>query len=119
MKKLHTGEQRFIVKQIDKLYRVYDRVWGSYPYQRKELGGTVLQDVSQAEAEAEADRLEQLVGQAPAKARVDKKQKQKKEELLEPETVEVEQSEDLVDELPDYGIMSEEERKKYEEGTPL
>ena len=90
MKKLAKGELRFIPKKIDKLWRVYDRANGSYPYSSIELG-VVTQDVSEADAQAEADRLNGIsTPVAPA-------------------------TEEPLPELPDYGI-SEEDRAKYEEG---
>lgn len=47
---------KFIVKPIDKAWRVYDTDLGSFPYDRPSIG-KVTQDVSKAEAEAEAERL--------------------------------------------------------------
>lgn len=65
-KTLARGEVRFVVKKNDTSYRVYDREGGSFPYRTVELG-TVLQDVTELEAQAEADRLNELfVGAAPA-----------------------------------------------------
>lgn len=64
MKKLRKGEVRFVVKKIDNAHRVYDRQNGSFPYQTPELG-KVLQDVAQADAQLECDRLNELIGIAP------------------------------------------------------
>lgn len=58
---------RFVPKQDGKLWRVYDVFEASYPYQKPGMG-KVLQDVkTQAEAQAEADRLNelQLAGKLP------------------------------------------------------
>lgn len=132
MKQLRPGEERFVTKKIDKFWRVYDKVWGSFPYQRKELGGTVVQDVPEDEAKLECERLNKQfvntlpVKEKPAAAKKAKPQpepyKTKKqleaEETIEPDsfTPAVELTED---EIPDYGLMSEEDRKKFEEGTVL
>ena len=60
-RKLRAGEVRFVVKAIDHAYRVYDKMRGTFPYQTGELG-VVTQDVSEAEAELEAARLNAKVG---------------------------------------------------------
>lgn len=57
MKKLPKGMERFIARKVDKMWRVYDKARGSFPYEDPALGGKVLQDVPQADAEAEAARL--------------------------------------------------------------
>lgn len=59
---------RFQPRQVDKVWRVYDTFDGSYPYQRPGLG-IVAQDVSEADARAEAGRLNQLhlAGKVPAR----------------------------------------------------
>ena len=129
-KKLARGEERFIVKKNDKSYRVYDRLGGSYPYRTIELG-TVLQDVPELEAQAEADRLnEKFVGVLPAPrgktiqakrelgdlppSRVTgrKSAPQKKQKDTAPEAAvdlfkEAEYIEDAAEQLPDYGDLSE------------
>lgn len=112
IKKLRPGEIRFIAKQIDKLWRVYDRARGSYPYHMPELGGEILQDTDKKSAEAEAERLN---GKYGPKLEQKKEKKQKKAGI---ETVEVDTSTDEAElpELPDYGVLSEEEAAKYEEG---
>lgn len=58
-------------QQTDKRWRVYDMFDGSYPFQRPVLG-RVAQDVAtEAEAQAEADRLNALhfEGKVPARKR--------------------------------------------------
>lgn len=78
MKQLAKGERRFIPKKVDRLFRVYDRANGSFPYRTPELG-QVTQDVTEAEAQAEADRLnEEHVGKIIERktAPVSKKQKE-------------------------------------------
>ncbi len=110
MKKMRPGEIRFIARQIDKLWRVYDRARGSYPYHMPELGGEILQDTDKSSAEAEAERLNSQFGP---------KLEQKKTKKVEAETVEAEPEAEEVDipELPDYGEpLTEDEAKKYEEG---
>lgn len=47
---------RYVVRPVDKAYRVYDTLLGSYPYARPGLG-KITQDVPLAAAEAEAARL--------------------------------------------------------------
>lgn len=75
MKKLATGELRFVAKVwAGKVFGVYDRARGSWPVQTPELG-KVAQETSQADAEVEAERLN---------ARVAKKQSQ---EVAAPKTV--------------------------------
>lgn len=102
-KKLLKGEVRFVVKKVDKKFRVYDKAHGSFPYHTPELG-TVLQDVSEEEAEAESIRLNSL---GPLKALKQPEQPADKETPTEP----------LKEpEIKDYGVLSEEERARYEDG---
>ena len=132
MKKLGKGEVRFIAKELrdgprTSFWRVYDRANGSYPYINPELG-QVLQDVTKEEAELEAVRLNELVGIAPgAKVpeltagdtapRKRKSAPPKKTERVETTpTAAVEELEIIEFDLPDYGIMSKDERAKYEDG---
>lgn len=97
------GETRFVVKKVGKTFRVYDRANGSYPYQTPELG-VVVQDVSQAEADAEAERLNGLgVKNAPVKPEQPADKETPTQTLPEPE-------------IEDYGVLSEEERARYEDG---
>lgn len=128
MKTLRPGEIRFLARQVDKLWRVYDRARGSYPYSHPDLGGTVQQDVDKETAEAEAERLNKKFVKAappakksqpkidteePEKMRAKRAPKLEREEpSIEPETVE----EVDIPDLADYGVLSEEEAAKYEEG---
>ena len=122
MKTLRDGEQRFLARQIDKLWRVYDRARGSYPYEMPELGGTIVQDVDQATAEAEAERLNGKFVKRP-KPKLERETPKKgasnadkiRDTLAEEEPV-IEEVD--IPELPDYGEpLSEEEAAKYEDGT--
>lgn len=128
-KTLARGEIRFVVKKIDKAYRVYDKHGGSFPYRTHELG-RVVQDVPEDQAQAEADRLnEQFVGAAPAPRRktiqpdhsagdqlpspVGRKARVKKTPLAAPvETIELfkeaEFDAEAAEKLPDYGDLSDE-----------
>lgn len=109
MKKMLPGEQRFIARQIDKLWRVYDRARGSYPYSHPDLGGTVLQDVDKSSAEAEAERLNTQFG--------DKPKLERKSGASKKETVEVQPEEVDIPDLPDYGEpLTEQEAAAYEDG---
>lgn len=116
MKKLLPGQLRFVVRQINKLFRVYDVARASYPYQTDELG-VVVQDVSEAEAQAEADRLEALTKPAPSKKQAAGKRSSKTVQL---EEVEVDDAAgaataDLEEfEVEEYE-MSEDQKKKHEE----
>lgn len=58
-----TAGIRYILRPVDKAWRVYDIVTGSYPYARPSLG-RVVQDVTKAEAQAEAERLNGVSGAA-------------------------------------------------------
>jgi len=103
MKKMAKGEIRFVVKKVGKTFRVYDRGNGSYPYGTREVG-VVVQDVSQAEADAEAERLNGLgVKNAPVKPEQPADKETPTQTLPEPE-------------IKDYGVLSEEERARYEDG---
>jgi hypothetical protein len=117
MKNLREGEVRFIARQIDKLWRVYDRARGSYPYAHPDLGGTVVQDVDKSSAEAEAERLNGLFVKKPKPKLEQKKGASKGASKIETETeAEVVEEEVDIPELPDYGVLSEEEAARYEEG---
>jgi hypothetical protein len=110
MKKMRPGEIRFIARQIDKLWRVYDKARGSYPYHMPELGGEILQDTDKSSAEAEAERLNEKYG-----PKLEQKKPPKKKVEAE-ETVEADPPVDIP-ELPDYGEpLTEEEAARYEDG---
>jgi hypothetical protein len=114
MKTLRDGEIRFVARQLDKLWRVYDRARGSDPYSHPDLGGTVQQDVDQATAEAEAGRLNGLFVKKPKPPKLEQKKGASKGASVEApveESIEVD-----IPELPDYGVLSEEEAARYEEG---
>jgi hypothetical protein len=49
---------RFETRKVGRKWRVYDRHTANFPYSRPELG-VVKQDVTEAEALAEAERLNQ------------------------------------------------------------
>lgn len=109
MKKMRPGEIRFIARQIDKLWRVYDRARASYPYHMPELGGEILQDTDKSSAEAEAERLNAKYGPKLEQ----KKPSKGKAETRTEETVEAVD----IPELADYGEpLSEEAAAKYEDG---
>lgn len=113
MKTLREGETRFVAKMIDKLWRVYDRARGSYPYEMPELGGHIVQDVDKSSAEAEAERLNGLFVKKPKPKLEQKKGASKSAPDPEPEPEEVD-----IPELPDYGEpLTEEEAARYEDGT--
>lgn len=102
-KKLREGEVRFVVKKVDKKFRVYDKAHGSFPYHTPELG-EVLQDVSEEEAEAECVRLNSLkASKGSVKPSKGSDKETPTEPLKEPE-------------IKDYGVLSEEERARYEDG---
>lgn len=61
-RKLAKGEIRFVTKKVGKLWRVYDKARGSFPYAGKQFGGDVTQDVTEPEAQEEADRLNEMLG---------------------------------------------------------
>jgi hypothetical protein len=108
------GQLRFIPRLVDKLWRVYDRGNASYPYRTPELG-EVVQDVEkEAEAQAEADRLEALV--KPKEA--DKKQKPaaKKRSGKSIQLPDVAAGDGDLLEAPEAYEMDEEAKKKYTEG---
>lgn len=111
-KKMLPGQQRFVTRVIDKLWRVYDRGNASYPYQTDELG-KVVQDVSEEEAQAEAKRLEALTSK---KQGADKRSSK----TVQLEEVEVDDAAgaataDLEEfEVEEYE-MSEDQKKKHEE----
>lgn len=126
-KKLAPGELRFLARKIDAAWRVYDKVRGSFPYHNKELGGKVLQDVSQKEAQVEADRLNELFvkkAKSPEEKRAKGSAKKKPTPstpevtgVLVEETIEEPEAEWVeAEDLPDYGVMDEETAKKYLEG---
>lgn len=115
MKTLREGEVRFLARQIDKLWRVYDRARGSYPYQSPELGGEILQDVDKSSAEAEAERLNGLFVKKP-KPKLEQKKGASKSKGASVEAPVEESIEVDIPELPDYGVLSEEEAARYEEG---
>lgn len=130
MKKLRPGELRFRVKQIGKVFRVYDFAKASFPYSTDELG-TVLQDATEPEIQAECDRLNKKFVKVPAKARVEKdlpepKKKQKTRSTAQ-ETVEADDllefeapvEEEPLPEVEAYGELSEEERAKMEASLGL
>ena len=113
MKKMRPGEIRFIARQIDKLWRVYDRARGSYPYHMPELGGEILQDTDKSSAEAEAERLNAKYGPKLEQKTAPKKGASKSE-TVEPE---IETEEVDIPDLPDYGEpLSEEDAARYEDG---
>ena len=54
-------KRRTTVKKVDRRWRVYDTLTGSFPYQRKGVG-QIKQDLpTEAAAWEEADRLERLL----------------------------------------------------------
>ena len=120
MKKLGKGEVRFVVKKVDKSYRVYDRVRGSFPYQIPELG-KVLQVIDQALAENEALRLNELVGIVPSvevnTSKPAPPAPAKKESSSKPPATPADMPDEVETfELKDYGVLSDDERAKYEKG---
>ena len=116
MKTLRVGEIRFVARQIDKLWRVYDRARGSYPYHMPELGGEILQDTDKSSAEAEAERLNAKYGPKLEQKTAPKKGASKSETVEAEETVEADLPVDIPD-LPDYGEpLSEEDAARYEDG---
>lgn len=62
---------RFVPKQVDKAWRVYDTFDGSYPYQKPGLGRVAQDQATEALAQTEADRLNKLhlEGKVPARKR--------------------------------------------------
>lgn len=114
-KKLAPGELRFIAKLFDakkKIWGIYDKARGSWPVRSPELG-EVKQDLKlELEAAEEAERLnaEHSVGGATAVAVQAVQAAVVVEEFAAPVLA------TPVPDLPDYGVMSEDERKKYEEG---
>ncbi len=122
-RKLAKGEKRFFAKKIDAAWRVYDKVRQSFPYHNAELGGKVVQDVPEKEAQAEADRLNDLfvekvvAAEAPKKRARAGKPVPKMAKAESSETVEEPEDTWISEEdIPDYGIMDEETAKKYTEG---
>lgn len=119
-KKLAPGEQRFFAKKIDAAWRVYDKVRGSFPYHNKDLGGKVVQDVSEKEAQAEVDRLNGIFVENIQPAPEPKKRARDRKTV--PPMTPVKKEEPVVDDwiseedIPDYGVMDEEKAKKYTEG---
>lgn len=110
MKKLLKGESQFEIRERKKTFWIYDKKRGSYPLTWPEYGGKIGQGLAtKEEAEAEVERLNELVGIKPAaeEKKPEPKKKAKAEKL---------DQEEPLPELPDYGVMSEDERKKYEEG---
>lgn len=123
MKNLRVGELRFIARQIDKLWRVYDRARGSYPYHMPELGGEIVQDTDKESAEAEAERLNKKFVKQPKLERKSLKEviegapNKKARPVAHPPVEESIEEEVDIPELPDYGEpMTEEEAKRYEDG---
>lgn len=116
MKKMRPGEIRFIARQIDKLWRVYDRARGSYPYHMPELGGEILQDTDKSSAEQEAERLNAKYGPKLEQKVAPKKGASKFETAEAPAPVVEDEEEVDIPDLPDYGVLSEEEAARYEEG---
>ena len=117
MKKMRPGEIRFIARQIDKLWRVYDKARGSYPYHMQELGGEILQDTDKSSAEAEAERLNAKYGPKLEQKKGALKKGASKSETVEAPAPVVEDEEEVdIPDLPDYGVLSEEEAARYEEG---
>lgn len=129
MKKLLPGQLRFGIKKIDKAYRVYDFAKANFPYSSSELG-TVLQDLPEAEIQAEVDRLnaEWIAKTAPKSS--SKPVKPVKSKSSDAESI---QADDLEDELPvftpaeeitedeieSYGELTEEQRQKMEASLGL
>lgn len=107
-KKLLPGQTRFIPRMIGKLFRVYDVGNASFPYRTDELG-VVVQDVSEDEAQLEADRLNKKI--APVKKQAAATGKTKTVQLEDVPAAQVD-----IPEIEAYTEMSEEERKAYEEG---
>lgn len=113
MKKLLAGQIRFVVKKIDKAWRVYDKSRGSYPYSTEELG-TVQQDVAEEIAEAEAERLNKKTGNIPVEKKLE--QKKQRKAAAAPPAKETVQATEVIEDVAGYGEMSDEDKKKYEEG---
>lgn len=103
MKKLPKGMERFIARKVDKMWRVYDKARGSFPYEDPALGGKVLQDVPQADAEAEAARLNGKSIELPVEA-----------EISDAKSVEGLPVKE--EDIEAYDEMTPEEIAKYEEG---
>lgn len=123
-KRLLKNEAQFEVRELKDLklktkkkYWVYDKKRGCYPRVWPEYGGKIAQDLETLEeARAEADRLNILVGITPDMTPTKAEKSRKKNEAKKPEKLDSESESEELPELADYGLMSEEERKKYEEG---
>lgn len=144
MKRLAAGQARFVVKKIDSAWRVYDYAAGSFPYRTQELG-VVVQDVSEKEAQDECDRLnDEFMVSAPAPKKKPQMRdedaiqraldadpddepyeppslkRSKARSKVAPPEAEVDlftpAEEVTEDDIADYGVMTPEERAKYEEG---
>lgn len=111
MKNLPAGAARFVIKKIDKAWRVYDKARGSFPVVGAEWGGSVQQDVDETAAQAEADRLN---GVAPAAETVELAEDPGDTSSVTEDPAADPQEETV--ELADYGVMSKEERAAYEDG---
>lgn len=126
-KKLLKNEAQFEVRELKDLklktkkkYWVYDKKRGCYPRVWPEYGGKIAQDLeTPEEAQAEADRLNILVGITPDLEPTKAEKSRKKNEAKKPAKLDSEPEpveEEELPELADYGVMSKEERAKYEEG---
>lgn len=109
-KKMRKGELRYIVKEkYKKLWCIYDKARGSYPYRMPGLGVIAQEHSDKTAAQAEADRLNEIAGiTAPKTVQA------KKNALAAPAPAPDPALE--TPELPDYGIMDEEQAAKYTEG---
>ena len=60
---------RFVPREVDKAWRVYDTFDGSYPYQKPGLGLVAQDQATEALAQTEADRCNELhlSGKVPAR----------------------------------------------------
>lgn len=120
-RKLAPADARFVVRELRVLkgrgtrWWVYDRARGCYQQENPALGkGRLPQELeTEAEAQAEADRLNTLVLGTAINAAPKAKKGAKKAPAPASASDELELS---ADDLPDYGVMSESDREKYEDG---